>query len=966
MDDRREIRPLGSILELGGIAYRLEAVEGCGSSAIVYRATYPDGLNRDSRHQVFLKELFPCSEEIRRGEDGTVVTTDAGREILTEAQRRFLLGNQINLELLEQMPASVAGNLNSYEAYGTYYSVLTVHGGENLRHRLERQPPLTLAEAAEILIKLLRALEGFHRRGLLHLDISPDNLILLSGQVLLIDFNSVWDTRREDASAFAFSCKAGYSAPELMLQNPLEIGPATDLFSCCAVFFHLLIGRQLGEAELQGGLRRAIATSEILREAPQTAAAKAAEVLVRGLHTLPRRRYQTVEAMEAAVEELINRLQGFGVTVEALWEVSAAQCRGLPRPDRAYLNQAVTGGGTIYARAWLRSKVEQGGLILLTGTGGMGKTRLLQELWRENTAHYRPGQPVYCYLSLRDYQTCSEAGDFLRQSLLASLRLSPQSPHILDARHTLQALLRSGSAGRVVLLLDGLNEAGPKREKLLQEIETLGAWEGVGILVTERSARLLDYALPGFLPLELSPLTAAQVEEQLRAKGLALPSSEKLLQLLTTPMLLFLYLESAASAGGALPESREALVERFLDDLLRRALRADSGSECRQLMSRYMLCHLLPAIAGEMARRGKTVLSAETARKLCRRDLRALRRSAFAAAFEQFRGKSRLMLEGIHGGDEWYDLTVAAGLIDRFGLLTITAQGQLALVHDDFLPVLSARARANAAAVRRGWWLASRRFVAAVVAAALLLGGAATSLTLRRLAKTTYTAEEQNVIYDALTTLNAALGLWSSQIAAQRQLLERASFSDVLDNEDAFARTSLAQAIEERRVFLDSLYAPTLNGGLLASLDSLAGKKALFSPALLDELCRRFQDQEQVAEAALAQLEAALCDGESVYNSRDKRERLVNAYIDYLQAETRYVSYLLATLLSQMTAAQQEEVLEAMTYMEALEGFYDGPGSVAPERLADGTARAREALKEAQWAMNAQGFSIEWVAEKED
>ena len=95
-------------------------------------------------------------------------------------------------------------------------------------------------------------------------------------------------------------------------------------------------------------------------------------------------------------------------------------------------------------------------------------------------------------------------------------------------------------------------------------------------------------------------------------------------------------------------------------------------------------------------------------------------------------------------------------------------------------------------------------------------------------------------------------------------------------------------------------------------------------------------------------------------DNSDQRERLLMAYAAYLEAEIRYVSYLLAALLQELPQAQQAEILAAMTYMQALDGFYDGPGSVAPERLADGTDRAWETLKEARRALTAQGFSVPW------
>lgn len=209
MQDNRQIRECGSTLILGGVTYRLEALEGMGGSAIVYRASYPDSLSPGERHQVFIKELFPWNPrgDIARGADGSILCAPEAAARMESARQRFLTGNRINLELLQLAPSSTAGNLNSYEAYGTYYSVLLVHGGRNLLRALETQGTFSLRESINTCQHLLQALEVFHRHRLLHLDVSPDNIILLPAKVLLIDFNSAWELDNPNDEDFSFSCK---------------------------------------------------------------------------------------------------------------------------------------------------------------------------------------------------------------------------------------------------------------------------------------------------------------------------------------------------------------------------------------------------------------------------------------------------------------------------------------------------------------------------------------------------------------------------------------------------------------------------------------------------------------------------------------------------------------------------------------------------------------------------------------
>lgn len=975
MTEQRQARPAGSILTLGGIPYRLDAVEGWGSSAIVYRASYPDSLNAQALHHVFIKELFPLGRGgIYRDEEGTIRCAPEEADRMALYRQRFLQGNQANLDLLSRAPQGTSGNLNSYEAYGTYYSVLAVHGGENLKALLEARGTYPLREAASILEQVLDALELFHQNSLLHLDISPDNILLLPRQALLIDYNSVWDTRCTDFSEFSFSQKEGYTAPEVRLRNTGDIGCATDLYSCCAVFFHLLAGRRLKEEETVGGTmpkRLSAALAGAFRGVPATAAAKAVQILCRGLHTLPRKRYASVGEMRCDLEELVRRIDGKGVTHSALWESSRGSRTRRKEPEAPYLDQEVRGPEGPLDRAALVTALSQGGCCLLTGPGGMGKTRLMEELWKYGTGGYRPDRPVFWYLALKDYQESGGASGFIRQSILNGLRFSPQQPTYQDALHQLERLFeRTGPAGQasVVLLLDGLNEAGPRQEPLLQEIEHLGRRPGVGVLVTHRSDGVRDYGLSGFVPLTLLPLREEQADRQLREAGLALPAEPSLRALLTNPMMLFLYLD--AHGGGpdqpdpSPPSSMEELVARYLEQLGQRAARADAGSQEKQLCTRYILRHLLPDIAAEMARRNKTLLTFARLCAIADKSYRNLRSASFGTAFPAYRGKSRLMLAGIHGPAEWYDFAVREQLIDRFALLTETAGGNCSLRHDNFQGVLAKEAQTNRRQFRRGLWRAWRVKGAAILAAAALAVGGGAALVHRLspggiAVQAAYSPAEEALIYDAISRLSACLGKWSYQVSAQQTILEQAAISDVLDNQDSRARENLSAFIDRKVREMALLYASPLDETMEDALVPLE-EKGLFSTEALEALCRRPAEMETVSDAALTWLQEGLCEPDSIYNSRDKRERLVYAYQTYLEAEVRYVSYLLAGLLAQMTPEQQEQVTQTLTYLEAFGDFYDGPGSVDPARLPDGAKQAYETLKTARLEMASQGYPIQW------
>lgn len=988
MVDKRQRLAAGSLLILGGTAYRLEAVEGIGGSAVVYRASYQDALNTEASHDVLIKELFPFDEHgwIYRAEDGRIICKDEGKELMEINRSRFLMGNQINLELLKKLPSGISGNINSYEAYDTLYSVLSVHGGVNLKQLLmEEKKAYSLKESAEMMQNILTALEAFHQNELLHLDISPDNILLLPKQVLLIDYNSVWDRKNVRPEEFIFSEKQGYSAPEIRMRNLGDINYATDIYSACAVFFHLLMRRPMREDEAaRTGLRRSL-TKDVpaLQEVPPTAAAKAVQILLKGLHPLSRKRYPCIARFREDLHELENRIGQKGISHSALWESSFAAYKRKKEVGERYLTQPARmkeGDREIsLSQDDLYGRLEAGGCFLLLGPGGMGKTRFLTELWKKRISSYHGRKPVMVYLSLKEYQETGGEAYFIRATLLRGLQFCAEAPGYEDALHELEALFDQkleGDKVSLVLLLDGLNEAGEKQEKLLVEIEELGRRKGVSIVVTDRSQEVLSYGLEGFSAMTLLPLSPGQVEEELQRNGCPLVRNEKIAQLLAQPMMLHLYLDAwKAGSGeekGEAPDTEKALIQLYLDNSCRLALRTAAGSKGKQLNIRYIMEYILPDIAAKMQKKRKTLLTFEELCQVSDRSFNQLLDSQFGKAFPKYRGKSRIMLENISGEGEWYDFAVNEQLVERFGLLVQTEGGYYSLLHDNFQQVLAGRAEDNQRLLqkqkRKGWWMRS----AAVFAAVIFVGAVGRGYwVLERTRENSrkevvvssgekYTQEEKEQIYNSLVCLGASLGKWSSQMTAQREIGEEAQRSAVLDNQQEQARKNLQSFIRQKEGFLSTLYASPLSDELYAYLLELQDEKGLFSVERMQALCSRYQETEKISALVLEQLRSKLCSSDSVYRTRDKRERLVLAYQDYLDAEIKYVSYELASLLAEMTPEQEEEIRKMITYMEALDDFYDGPGSVAANRLEDGMKSAYEALKKAQQEMNSEGYAIDW------
>ncbi len=960
----------GQRMTLGGTEYQIEYVEGYGNSAVVYRAFYEDALNRGGIHQVLIKELYPRDPRgwLGRTPDGTVVCAPEGEEFFRDHKRNFYRGNQVNLDLLKESPGQISGNLNSYEAYGTFYSVLTLHGGKTLEELLcEGKKIRTLEEAAKMTCRILETLGCFHKNGILHLDISPDNILVLEHQVLLIDYSSVWSVERESGETVLFSMKEGYSSPEVRLRQEAEVGPASDLYSVGAVFFRILTGRRLTEEESAGkGLRKALPPElEIFRGEAHTAVYKTWEIIRKSLQGLARKRYRSTEEMAGAVQELIRRIRFSGVTESSLWEGS----------KRAWLTSgAGLGGGHAQAdefplipqnilkeagetrRDSLIRELEEGSCFLLTGSGGMGKSRFLREIWRQGIEKYDPKAPVTCCVSLADYQTAAGEADYIKDSLLAQINMGEEPLSREDGLLALDRIWSGEKGTRVILLLDGLNEAGGDRSSLLREIEELGKKPGVGILLTDRTREVKEYAASDFQVLELSPFPPAQVRVCLREKGIPVPEDEKSLALLGNPMMLSLYcrLEGEKSDAGRLTEKE--LIQSYLKDICRQELKSCSGDMPEQLRRKYVISFLLPEIAWEMQKKRKILLSLEELLQVASRNYQALHRKTFGLANQEYLGRSRSMLQDIDSPQEWFDYSVTEQLAAGLNLLVKTEKGNYRLVHEKYMDPLAWTFRKNRERELPYRKRAFRRKAAAFLAAAALLL-AAGGYVLSKLGGEEYTQEQIRANQGAIQRLIINLANLDIMLESQYEVLEDAQSQGVLEK-NPIDTLLLEDLILQKKEAL--VRYQTMVGENTDWMEDLAQAESSVPLDTLRSLYLRPAQMGDFLEAALTHLEEGLCKEDSPYKTAEQREPLAQTYREYLDAYAKVCYLELSRILMEMDPENRQEGYEAIASTQVfsklhLDGSLRGETAEELEQLLDS---AQQVLKQAAGEMRMQNYEV--------
>lgn len=196
-----------------------------------------------------IKEYCPSEYVAGRYNDGSLMLHSSGDT------REFELGEDHFLteaEILDELKknATVVHAWDSFEENGTAYYVMELLKGENLKqYSKDHSGQAVRAVALQMLMVIGNALGEIHRYGLLHGDISPENIILTeSGDMKLIDFGTAKAIGHSQPSPDdKVYLKPGYAPPELYtLEN--RQGPWCDVYSLAASYYVLVSGVKVVDA----------------------------------------------------------------------------------------------------------------------------------------------------------------------------------------------------------------------------------------------------------------------------------------------------------------------------------------------------------------------------------------------------------------------------------------------------------------------------------------------------------------------------------------------------------------------------------------------------------------------------------------------------------------------------------------------------------------------------------------------
>jgi tRNA A-37 threonylcarbamoyl transferase component Bud32 len=201
----------------------LDALIGSGGMALVYR-----GLDMRTRRPVAMKTL---RVEYRRDADSR---TRFRREIRTLA---FLTHR------------NVVKIFDLYEDDAAPWAIMEFIEGRSLKDIVQERGRLTLEETSSVLEQTADALDYLHSKGLVHLDVKPQNLLVQpDGLVKLIDFGLAQpaQTPQELIGGSTFGTVA-YLAPEQASGEKVDV--QTDVYALGCVVYEMLTGRTPFDAD---------------------------------------------------------------------------------------------------------------------------------------------------------------------------------------------------------------------------------------------------------------------------------------------------------------------------------------------------------------------------------------------------------------------------------------------------------------------------------------------------------------------------------------------------------------------------------------------------------------------------------------------------------------------------------------------------------------------------------------------
>lgn len=312
--------------------YKIGRVLGEGGFGITYI-----GIDTVLNLKVAIKEFY-MSGYVNRNHDASpnvFATLGTHRDTFEKNREKFLNEARVLAQFYGE--AGIVGVRDFCEENGTAYIIMDFLNGVDLKTYLEQKGRLAPEDAVKLLMPVMTSLQHVHAEGIIHRDISPDNIMVMEdGSTKLLDFGAAREISQTDIKSLSVILKPGY-APEEQYRSKGRQGPWTDVYALAATLYKCIVGATPDDA-----------MERMYRDRlPSPAAVDAAcpiaisNVIIKGLAVRQADRYQDVASFLADLKTAMEDPDNAELAPDTR-EVAPAQERGVIADDQTVLSDTTT------------------------------------------------------------------------------------------------------------------------------------------------------------------------------------------------------------------------------------------------------------------------------------------------------------------------------------------------------------------------------------------------------------------------------------------------------------------------------------------------------------------------------------------------------------------------------------------------------------------------------------------------
>lgn len=245
-----------------------------------------------------IKEFYPNGFVTREAAYTTAVTSYVGKnQSEFNKWRDNFLKEARSLAKFSNLPGIVEVR-DFFSENNTVYIVMEYVEGITLKEYLKQQGgKIPVDVTLQLIEPVMTSLQKVHEMGIIHRDISPDNIMILKqGGMKLLDFGAARDISPNAEKSLSVLLKPGY-APEEQYRTRGNQGPWSDVYALTATIYKCLTG--VTPVEAMERMRQDSLVSPVNMGIPLTSGQESA--LQKGMAVYAEQRFQTMEELHEAL-----------------------------------------------------------------------------------------------------------------------------------------------------------------------------------------------------------------------------------------------------------------------------------------------------------------------------------------------------------------------------------------------------------------------------------------------------------------------------------------------------------------------------------------------------------------------------------------------------------------------------------------------------------------------------------------